>query len=74
MRLMLRFTIPVERENQPQADDSLFKVLKLLVEQLNPEAADQAQLAIVNESLFEHCHAAIDIQPVLNLDDLMKAL
>ena len=92
MRLMLRFSIPVERGNQVQADDSLSSVLQSLVEQLKPEAAyfhlhdgkragtivfeetEQSKLAIVNESLFEHCHAAIDIQPVLNLDDLTKAL
>lgn len=92
MRLMLRFSIPVERGNQAQADDSLSSVLQSLVEQLKPEAAyfhlydgkragtivfeetEQSKLAIVNESLFEHCHAAIDIQPVLSLDDLMKAL
>lgn len=92
MRLMLRFTIPVERGNQAQLDDSLSMVLKSLIDELKPEAAyfhlddgkragtlvfeetDQSRLAIVNESLFKHCHAAIDIQPVLNLDDLMKGL
>jgi len=39
MRLMLRFTIPVEKGNEAAADGSLADAIKDLVEQLNPEAA-----------------------------------
>ncbi len=39
MRLMLRFTIPVEKGNQAEADGSLSEAINYLVEQLQPEAA-----------------------------------
>jgi len=39
MRLMLRFTIPVEKGNEAEADGSLSKAIKELVEQVQPEAA-----------------------------------
>ncbi len=39
MRLMLRFTIPVEKGNEAEADGSLSSAIKELVEQVQPEAA-----------------------------------
>jgi hypothetical protein len=39
MRLMLRFTIPVEKGNEAAADGSLADAIRDLVRQLNPEAA-----------------------------------
>ena len=39
MRLMLRFTIPVEKGNEAEADGFLSKAIKELVEQVQPEAA-----------------------------------
>jgi hypothetical protein len=39
MRLMLRFTIPVEKGNEAAADGSLADAIRDLVEQLKPEAA-----------------------------------
>lgn len=39
MRLMLRFTIPVEKGNEAEADGSLAKAIKALVEKVQPEAA-----------------------------------
>ena len=39
MRLMLRFTIPVEKGNEAAANGSLPQVMKGLVDQLKPEAA-----------------------------------
>ena len=39
MRLMLRFTIPVEKGNVAAADGSMRAAISSLVEQLNPEAA-----------------------------------
>ena len=39
MRLMLRFTIPVEKGNEAEADGTLSEAIKELVEQVQPEAA-----------------------------------
>ena len=90
MRLMLRFTIPVEKGNEANVDGSLSQAIKDLIDQVQPEAAyfyleggkrsgmvvfqetDQARMAAINEPLFAKLNATIDIQPVLNLDDLLK--
>lgn len=39
MRLMLQFTIPVEKGNAAEADGSLGEAIKHLVDHLSPEAA-----------------------------------
>lgn len=39
MRLMLRFTIPVEKGNEAAANGSMSQAIKDLVERLKPEAA-----------------------------------
>ena len=39
MRLMLRFTIPVEKGNEAEADGSLAMAIKELIEKVQPEAA-----------------------------------
>ena len=39
MRLMLRFTIPVEKGNEAKADGSLSEAIKGLIDQVQPEAA-----------------------------------
>jgi len=39
MRLMLRFTIPVEKGNVAEADGSLSEAIKGLIDQVQPEAA-----------------------------------
>jgi hypothetical protein len=39
MRLMLKFSIPVEKGNQAEADGTMSQAIKALVKQLNPEAA-----------------------------------
>lgn len=39
MRLMLRFTIPVERGNETAKDGTLGAAIDALIEQTNPEAA-----------------------------------
>ncbi len=39
MRLMLQFTIPVEKGNEAEADGSLAQAIKALVERVKPEAA-----------------------------------
>jgi len=90
MRLMLRFTIPVEKGNEVEADGSLSEAIKGLIDQVQPEAAyfylqdgnragmvvfeesDQVRMTAINEPLFAKLNAAIDIQPVLSLNDLLK--
>ena len=39
MRMMLRFTIPIERGNQAYKDGSLGKTLEAIMKKLKPEAA-----------------------------------
>ncbi len=92
MRLMLRFTIPVEKGNEAEADGSLSKAIKELVEQVQPETAyfhlqdgkragtiffeesDQARMAVINEPLFAKLNASIEIQPAVNLEELIDKL
>ena len=92
MRLMLRFTIPVERGNEAAEDGTLGPAIDALIERTKPEAAyftldggeragmiffevdDQARLTQINEPLFAALDAAIDIVPVLTLDDLRRGL
>ncbi len=38
MRLMLRFTIPVEKGNEAEADGTMSQAIRALVEQLKPES------------------------------------
>ncbi len=92
MRLMLRFTIPVEKGNEAEADGSLSKAIKELVENVQPEAAyfhlqdgkragtifckesDQARMTAINEPLFAKLNAAIEIHPVVSLEELIDKL
>lgn len=92
MRLMLRFTIPVEKGNQAEADGSLSQAIKDLIERVQPEVAyfymhdgqragmvvfnetDQSVMTAINEPLMAQLNAAIDIQPVVSLDDLLQKL
>jgi hypothetical protein len=92
MRLMLKFTIPVERGNEAAADGTIGQAIEDLVKATNAEAAyftmidgerggmiffeeaDQARLTQFNEPMFAALEAAIDIVPVLTLDDLKRGL
>ncbi len=92
MRIMLRFTIPVEKGNEAVADGSISQAIRDLVNQVKVESAyfylqdgkrggmvvfeesDAARLTAINEPLFAKLNAEIDIQPVLNLEDLLKEL
>ena len=44
MRMMLRFTLPVEKGNQTFKDGSLGKTLEAIIKKLKPEAAYFAPL------------------------------
>jgi hypothetical protein len=92
MRMMLRWTVPVERGNETIKDGSLARTLESLMEQLKPEAAyfwpengerggmmvfdmaDPSQIPQIAEPLFLNVDAAVDFAPVMNPDDLKKAL
>ena len=92
MRLMLRFTIPVEKGNEAEADGSMGKAIEKLIADTNAEAAyftmldgersgfiffeeaDQANLTKYNEPMFAALDAAIDIVPVLTIEDLKRGL
>jgi len=76
MRLMLKFTIPVEKGNQAAQDGTLGVAIDKLIEQTQPEAAyfmvEQGKRA--GMIFFELSDQAKLIIPVLNQDDLRKGL
>ncbi len=92
MRMMLRWTVPVERGNEAIKDGSLARTLESLMEELKPEAAyfwpeagerggmmvfdmtDPSQIPQIAEPLFLNVDAAVELAPVMNADDLKKAL
>ena len=92
MRMMLRWTVPVQRGNQAIKDGSLSQAIEKLVEKLEPEAAyffpedgmrsglvvfdmaDPSQIPQIAEPLFLALDAAVEFLPVMNPDDLRKAL
>jgi hypothetical protein len=92
MRLMMKFTIPVERGNETAQDGTQLQAIESLVKATNAEAAyftmidgerggyiffeeaDQAQLTRLNEPMLAALDAAIEIVPVLSIDDLKRGL
>jgi hypothetical protein len=92
MRLMLRFTIPVEKGNEAVADGTIGPAIEKLLADTKAkdayftmldgvrsgiiffEETDQANLTKYNEPMFAALNAAIDIVPVLTLDDLKRGL
>ena len=92
MRMMLRWTAPVQRGNQAIKDGSLSQTIEKLIEELEPEAAyffpedgkrsglmvfdmtDSSQIPQIAEPLFFALDAAVEFLPVMNPDDLRKAL
>lgn len=92
MRMMLRWTAPVEKGNEGLRDGSAMKVIESLLDELDPEAAyfyaeggrragmmvfdmtDSSQIPEVAEPLFNGVDAAVEIFPVMNPDDLRRAL
>jgi hypothetical protein len=92
MRMMLRWTVPVERGNETIEDGSLAQTIESLMEELKPEAAyfwpengeragmlvfdmaDPTQIPQIAEPLFMNLEAAVEFVPVMDADDLRKAL
>jgi len=92
MRMMLRWTVPVEKGNTMVADGSMGTIIESLMKQLHPEAAyffpdggerggmmffdmkEPADIARIGEQLFQGGDAAVEFVPVMNAEDLQKAL
>lgn len=92
MRMMLKWTVPVEKGNETIKDGTLTKTIETLLETLKPEAAyflaqngeragimvfdmtDPSQIPQIAEPLFLSVNAAVEFLPVMNADDLRKAL
>jgi hypothetical protein len=92
MRMMLRWTVPVDKGNKMVEDGSMGEVIEALMEKLEPEAAyflaengeragmvffdmeESADIPRVAEILFQRAEAAVEFVPVMNADDLKKAL
>lgn len=90
MRLMLKFTIPVEKGNAAAKDGSLGRAIDALIDAVRPEASyfalengkrmgilifeetDQARMPAINEPFFAAVDAAIEIQPVLTVEDMER--
>jgi hypothetical protein len=92
MRMMLKFTLPVEKGNAAIEDGAIARTLESIMTKLKPEAAyfttfdgkrggliffdlaDPSQIPEVVEPLFLNLHAATELTPVMNADDLRKGL
>ncbi len=92
MRMMLRWTVPVEKGNTMVNDGSMGTILESLMEQLQPEAAyflaeggersgmvffdmkESSDIPGIAEVLFQGADAAVEFVPVMNADDLKRAL
>jgi hypothetical protein len=92
MRMMLRWTVPVDKGNEMVKDGSMGTVIESIMEMTQPEAAyflpeggerggivffdmkEPADIARVAETLFQGGDASVEFVPVMNADDLKKAL
>lgn len=92
MRMMLRWTVPVEKGNAMVDDGSMGKVIEAIMAKTKPEAAyflavdgkrsgmlffdlkESADIPPIAEILFRQANAAVEFVPVMNADDLKKAL
>jgi hypothetical protein len=92
MRMMLRWTVPVEKGNAMVADGSMQTVVEAVIARTNPEAAyflaedgmragmvffelaEASDIPGIAEVLFREANAAVELIPVMNVDDLKKAL
>jgi len=92
MRMMLRWTVPVDKGNQMVQDGSMGTVLESVLAKTQPEASyflaeggersgmiffdmkEPADIPRIAEILFQGADAAVEFVPVMNADDLKKAL
>lgn len=92
MRMMVRWTVPVDRGNDMVDDGTMGRVIESLMEKLRPEAAyfmaeggeragmlvfdmkDSSEIPGIAEVLFQEADANVEFIPVMNADDLKKAL
>jgi hypothetical protein len=92
MRMMLRWTVPVEKGNAMINDGSMGTVIEAVMQKIQPEAAyflaeggersglmffdmkEPADIPRIAEILFNGADAAVEFVPVMNADDLQKAL
>lgn len=92
MRMMLRWTVPVEKGNAMIDDGSMQTVLEAVMAKTKPEAAyflaeggersgmvffdmkEPADIPRIAEILFQGADAAVEFVPVMNAEDLKKAL
>lgn len=92
MRMMLRWTVPVEKGNAMIDDGSMGTVIEQVIAKTQPEAAyfladggerggmiffdmkEPADIPRIAELLFRGADAAVEFVPVMNGDDLKKAL
>jgi len=92
MRMMLRWTVPVEKGNAVIDDGSMRTVIEAVMAKTKPEAAyfladngkrsgivffdlkEPADIPRIAEILFRGVNATVDFIPVMNADDLTKAL
>jgi hypothetical protein len=92
MRMMLRWTVPVEKGNAMVKDGSMGTMIESVIARTKPEAAyffphegkragqlffdmkDPADIAGIAEMLFSIGNADVEFAPVMNGDDLKKAL
>ena len=83
MRMMLKFTVPVDKGNAAFHDGSLGKAVETIMNKLKPEAAYFAPFEgkrggmiffDLAEPLFLNLNAETELIPVMNGDDLRKGL
>lgn len=92
MRMMLRWTVPVEKGNAMVDDGSMGTMIETLMGKLKPEAAyflaergkragmvffdmkEPSDIPRIAEVLFRGSDASVEFVPVMNADDLKKAL
>lgn len=92
MRMMVRWTVPVDKGNKAIVDGSMTRLIESMNERLKPETAyfwpergdrggmmvfdmaDASEIAQIAEPLFHELDASVEFVPVMNADDLSKAL
>jgi hypothetical protein len=81
MRMMLKFTLPVEKSNTAINDGSLGKTMDSILNKLSKRAgmiffdmAEPSQIIEAVEPLFLGLNATTELVPVMNADDLRKGL